>query len=173
MTVPQFQARAAWSEPTGPGWETFLAARAAGKGALLVSGHFGQWEAVRGMMKARGIEAGALYRPVKNPYLQAIYFEQMSLSGAPLFARSRQGMRELVRHLKSGGVVCVLLDQYVQGGAPIDFLGHPAPTGLAIAELAVRFDVPMIPAYGTREPDGLHVRIDFEPPIPPAAAPRR
>ena len=117
------------------------------------------------MLKARGIEAGALYRPVKNPYLQAIYFEQMSLSGAPLFPRSRQGMRELVRHLKSGGVVCVLLDQYVQGGNPIDFLGHPAPTGLAIAELAARFDVPMIPAYGTREPDGLHVRIEFEPPL--------
>ena len=65
--MPQFHARAAWSEPAGPGWEPFLAARAEGKGALLVSGHFGQWEAVRGMLKARGIEAGALYRPVKNP----------------------------------------------------------------------------------------------------------
>jgi KDO2-lipid IV(A) lauroyltransferase len=170
VTVPQFHARAAWSEPSGPGWEPFLAAHAEGRGALLVSGHFGQWEAVRGMLKARGIEAGALYRPVKNPHLQAMYFEQMSLSGAPLFPRSRQGMRELVRHLKSGGVVCVLLDQYVQGGRPIEFLGHPAPTGLAIAELAVRFDVPMIPAYGTREPDGLHVRIDFEPPLPRTSA---
>lgn len=170
VTVPQFHARAAWSEPSGPGWEPFLAARAEGRGALLVSGHFGQWEAVRGMLKARGIEAGALYRPVKNPHLQAMYFEQMSLSGAPLFPRSRQGMRELVRHLKSGGVVCVLLDQYVQGGRLVEFLGHPAPTGLAIAELAVRFDVPMIPAYGTREPDGLHVRIEFEPPLPRTTA---
>jgi KDO2-lipid IV(A) lauroyltransferase len=165
VTVPAFHARAAWSEPSGPGWEPFLATRAAGKGALLVSGHFGQWEAVRGMLKARGIEAGALYRPVKNPWLQDMYFEQMSLSGAPLFPRSRQGMRELVRHLKAGGVVCVLLDQFVQGGKPVDFLGHPAPTGTAIAELALRFDVPMIPAYGTRQPDGLHVAIDFEPPL--------
>lgn len=165
VTVPQFHAQAAWSDPSGPGWEPFLLGRAEGKGALLVSGHFGQWEAVRGMLKARGIEAGALYRPVKNPYLQRMYFRQMSLSGSPLFARSRQGMRELVRHLRSGGVVCVLLDQFVQGGQPIDFLGHPAPTGTAIAELALRFDVPMIPAYGTREPDGLHTRIEFEAPL--------
>jgi KDO2-lipid IV(A) lauroyltransferase len=170
VTVPAFHARAAWSEPGGPGWEAFLAARAAGQGVLLVSGHFGQWEAVRGMLKARGITVGALYRPVKNPHLQALYFEQMSLSGAPLFARSRQGMRELVRHLKSGGIVAVLLDQYVQGGTPVDFLGHPAPTGLTIAELALKFKVPMIPAYGTREPDGLHVAIDFEAPIPPTTA---
>jgi len=170
VTVPQFHARAAWSEPSGPGWEPLLAARAEGKGLLLVSGHFGQWEAVRGMLKAHGMEAGGLYRPVKNPYLQAMYFEQMSLSGTPLFPRSRHGMRELVRHLKSGGIVCVLLDQFVQGGTPIDFLGQPAPTGTAIAELALRFDVPMIPGYGTREPDGLHVAIDFEPPIPRGTA---
>ncbi len=165
VTVEAFHRRAAWTEPAGPGWEPFLAARAAGRGALLVSGHFGQWEAVRGMLKARGMEAGALYRPVKNPLLEEMYFEQMSLSGAPLFPRSRQGMRELVRFLKSGGIVCVLLDQYVQGGDPIDFLGHPAPTGLAIAELALRFDVPMIPAYGTRQPDGVSVAIEFEPPL--------
>jgi KDO2-lipid IV(A) lauroyltransferase len=111
------------------------------------------------------MEAGGLYRPVKNPHLQELYFEQMSTSGAPLFPRSRQGMRELVRHLKSGGFVCVLLDQYVQGGKPIDFLGQPAPTGLAIAELALRFGVPMIPGYGTRDPDRLHVSIDFEEPL--------
>lgn len=165
VTARQFRTRAAWSEPTGPGWEPFLAARAAGRGALLVSGHFGQWEAVRGMLKARGMEAGALYRPLKNPLLEAMYFEQMSISGAPLFPRSRQGMRDLVRCLKGGGIVCVLLDQYVQGGVPIDFLGHPAPTGLAIAELALRFDVPMIPAYGTRQPDGVSVAVEFEAPL--------
>lgn len=166
MTAADFQRRAPWSEPAGPGWEPFLAARAAGKGALLVSGHFGQWVGVRGMLKDRGMESAGLYRRLKNPLLEAVYFEQMSFSGSPLFNRSRQGMLELVRHLKSGGVVCVLLDQYVQGGHPIDFLGHPAPTGLAIAELALRFDVPLIPAYGTRDPDGVHVTIDFEAPIP-------
>lgn len=170
VTVPAFHARAAWSEPGGPGWQPFLAARAEGRGVLLVSGHFGQWEAVRGMLKARGIEVGALYRPVKNPWLQELYFEQMSLSGAPLFPRSRQGMRELVRHLKAGGVVAVLLDQYVQGGTPIDFIGRPAPTGLTVAELALKFRVPMIPAYGTRAPNGVSVAIDFEPPIPHTTA---
>ena len=32
---------------TGPGMEALKAAQAAGKGAIIVSGHFGQWEAVR------------------------------------------------------------------------------------------------------------------------------
>lgn len=165
MAARQFHARADWNEPSGPGWEALLEARAAGKGVLLVSGHFGQWEAVRGALKARGMEAGALYRPVNNPWLERTYRESMSFSGEPLLPRDRQGMRELVRHLKKGGIFAILLDQYVQNGDPVDFLGHPAPTGTAIAALALRFGAPMIPAYGTRQPDGVSVAIEFEPPI--------
>ena len=52
----------------------------------------------------------------------------------------------------------------------IDFLGHPAPSGTAIAELAIKYRLPMIPVYGTRQPDGLHVAVEFEAPIPPGTA---
>ena len=64
----------------------------------------------------------------------------------------------------------MLLDQYVLDGTPISFLGQPAPTGTAIAALAERFRVPMIPAYGTRDADGVHVTIDLEAPIPHGSA---
>lgn len=166
MTTREFLARAAWSEPSGPGWPEFLAAHAAGQGMILVSGHFGQWQGVRGVLKSMGIEAGGLYRPVKNPLLEDVYSHEMSLSGTPLFTRTRQGMRELVRHVKNGGIVCILQDQYVQDGEPIEFLGHPAPTGLAIAEIALRYGLPMIPAYGTRQPDGIGITVEFEAAIP-------
>ena len=66
--------------------------------------------------------------------------------------------------------MAILLDQYVLDGAPIEFLGHPAPTGTAIAALAARFGVPMIPAYGTRAADGVEIAIDFEAPIAPGSA---
>ena len=72
-----------------------------------------------------------------------------------------------MRHLRRGGVVAVLLDQYTRRGTPIDFLGHPAPSGTTIAELAGKYRVPMIPVYGTREPDGVHVAVEIEAPIPP------
>jgi KDO2-lipid IV(A) lauroyltransferase len=39
-----------------------------------------------------------------------------------------------------------------------------------IAELALKYGLPMIPVYGTRQPDGLHVAVDFEAPIPPTTA---
>ena len=170
FSARDFQARAPWSQPAGPGWEALEAARAEGRGVLLVGGHFGQWEAVRGALKARGIEVGALYRPMNNPWLERSYIANMTAHGAPMLPRGGAGMRELIRHLRAGGVVAILLDQYVLDGTPIDFLGHPAPTGTAIAALADRFRVPMIPAYGTRQPDGVHIAIDFEAPIAPGSA---
>ena len=170
FSLPAFHAHAAWSEPIGPGWDALRAALAEGKGALLVGGHFGQWEAVRGPLRAHGINVGGLYRPVKNPYLERDYFANMSFAGGPMVPRDRRGMRELVRHLRSNGVAAILLDQYVHGGEPIDFLGHPAPTGLTIAELALKYGLPMIPAYGTRQPDGEHVVVELEAPIPHTTA---
>lgn len=167
FTARAFQARAPWSEPAGPGWEALQATLAEGKGALLVGGHFGQWEAVRGALKARGIEVGALYRPLNNPWVEKVYFDNMSFHGSPMLPRGREGMKDLIRHLKGGGVVAVLLDQFVLDGDLVEFVGQPAPTGTAIAALAARYNVPMIPAYGTRQPDGESIAIDFEEPLAP------
>jgi Kdo2-lipid IVA lauroyltransferase/acyltransferase len=170
MTRRAFQARGAWTGPTGPGWDALQAAVAEGRGALLVSGHFGQWEAVRAALMAQGIESGALIRTVKNPWLNRDYLACVEAGGRPVLGRDNAGLRELVRHLRGGGVMAVLLDQYTKRGLEVDFLGRPAPTGTMIAELALKYRLPMIPVYGTRQPDGLHVAVDFEAPIPPTTA---
>lgn len=170
FSMAAFRRRHAWSPPAGPGWDALRAAVAEGKGAILVSGHFGQWEAVRAALKERGIEVGAVYRPVKNRHLQATYLANLCEGGTPMLGRDRQGVRELVRHLRGDGVMAILLDQYVKGGEAVDFLGQPAPTGLTIAELALKYRLPMIPVYGTRQRDGVSVVIDFEAPIPHTTA---
>jgi Kdo2-lipid IVA lauroyltransferase/acyltransferase len=167
MTRRDFQARGAWTGPTGPGWEALREARAAGRGALLVSGHFGQWEAVRAALMANGIEAGSMIRPVKNPWLNRDYLACVEAGGRPVVGRDGAGLREFVRHVRRGGVMALLLDQYTKRGLPIDFLGHPAPSGTTVAELALKYDLPMIPVYGTRQPDGIGVAVEFEAPIPP------
>jgi Kdo2-lipid IVA lauroyltransferase/acyltransferase len=167
MTRRAFQARGAWAGPAGPGWDALRSARASGRGALLVSGHFGQWEAVRAALTAQGIESGALIRPIKNPWLNRDYLANVEAGGRPVLGRDAAGLRELIRHLRRGGVMAVLLDQYTKRGTPIDFLGHPAPSGTFIAEIALKYGLPMIPVYGTRQPDRLHVAVEFEAPIPP------
>ena len=54
----------------GPRLGVLKLAQAAGRGAIIVSGHFGQWEAVRAAIKMHGMESGAVYRPAQEPALR-------------------------------------------------------------------------------------------------------
>lgn len=157
---------AAQLTPEGPGLATLRAARAEGRGAIIVSGHFGQWEAIRHVLKREGLETGALYRPNNNPYYEPIFRAGIELGGAPIIPKGAPGMRVMLKHLKAGGFVALLADQYVTDGPFIDFLGEPAATSLSPAELALRYKVPLVPAFAPWE-DGAP-RIVFEDAIAPS-----
>lgn len=55
---------------SGPGLDAMKDAQARGKGVIIVSGHFGQWEAVRAVVKMHGLESGAVYRPNNNRHYE-------------------------------------------------------------------------------------------------------
>ncbi|WP_043699568.1 lysophospholipid acyltransferase family protein [Yoonia vestfoldensis] len=162
----EFQSRHDKFHADGPGLTALEAARDAGKGALIVSGHFGQWEAVRAVLKARGMETGAIYRRQPNPHYQRRLRAGIEAGGMPILETGRSGTKSLVRHLRAGGFMAILLDEKQAEGTALSFLGHPALTSLAAAELALKYDLPMVPAYGLRRPDGETFDVMFEAPIP-------
>ena len=164
-----FTARQSGVIPTGAGVAALDKAMAAGRPVILVSGHFGNYEAARACLVARGARIGGLYRPMSNPYFNAHYVATMAAFGGPIFATGRAGTAGFVRHLKSGGLLVLLFDQSA-AGHPIEFLGKPAQTALSAAELALRYGADLIPFYGTRQPDGLSFAVELEAPIPPTMA---
>ncbi|NCO86435.1 MAG: lysophospholipid acyltransferase family protein [Rhodobacterales bacterium] len=166
--APAFQARPARFSVAGPGLDALTAARAAGRGAIIVSGHFGQWDAVRAVLKARGMETGAVYRPQTNRHYQRRLLAGIKAGGQPILPTGARGTGQMVRHLKQGGFVAILLDEKYPEGERLDFLGLPALTSLAAARMALRYDVPLVPAYGTRTGDGSTFAVEFEAPIPPS-----
>ncbi len=171
LSNPEFHDSGYWIAPEpGPGVDAILAASRSGRGAVLVTGHFGQWEAGRAWMRAEGVNCAGVYRPMKDPELNALYLGNLEFGGRPIFATDRRAVRGMVTHVARGGIVAILTDQYRRKAPELDFIGHPAPTALLPAELAVKFGVPLIPIYGIRQPDGLHVQVVVEPPIPPATA---
>jgi Kdo2-lipid IVA lauroyltransferase/acyltransferase len=151
--------------PSGPGADAILAAAEAGTGAVLVSGHFGQWEGCRVWMRRNGINCAGVYRPTENPYVNALYSRGLAGCGTPMFEKGRRGMRGLVAHLAKRNVVAVLIDQYDRRAQPLDFLGRPAPTSTAAAELALKYKVPLIPIVGYRLDDGVGVQVEADPPV--------
>jgi len=162
----EFQARQDRFHVSGPGLRALEQARAMGKGAIIVSGHFGQWDAVRAVLKARGMETGAVYRPQKNRYYQRHFLAGIEAGGGPIIAIGRAGTLELVRHLRKGGFLAILLDEKYAEGVAMPFLGLPALTSTSAATLALKYDLVLVPAYGTRRPDGTSFDVAFEQPIP-------
>lgn len=161
-----FTARAAAIEPEGPGYGALVTARNDRRPVILVSGHFGNYEAARASLVARGFDIGGLYRNLSNRYFNAHYVRTMQAFGGPVFPQGRAGTAGFVRHLKEGGQLVLLFDQDVPGAPVIDFLGHPARTALSAAELALRLKADLIPFFATRQPDGLGFQITLDAPIP-------
>jgi KDO2-lipid IV(A) lauroyltransferase len=164
---PEFIARAASLPLSGAGVAAVAEAHAANRPVILVTAHFGNYDASRAALIARGYRVGALYMPMTNRYFNAHYVQAISRIGTPLFPRGRAGLGDMVRHLRSGGMLGLLVDQRMHHGAELSFFGHAALTALSAAELALKYDALLVPTYGIRQPDGLGFEVVVEPPIPP------
>ena len=162
---PEFVARVAHEPLLGPGVAALQEAHRTGRPVLLVTGHLGNYDAIRGGLIARGYRVGGLYRPMDNAFFNEHYVAAISRIGTPLFPRGRKGLADMVRFLKGGGMVGVVLDQAMRDGAVLRFFGHDAYTSLSPAGMALRYDALVIPTYGIRRPDGGFDMV-VEAPIP-------
>lgn len=165
----EFIARASRHAPSGPGLAELQTAVAAGRPVIIVTGHFGNYNAARAALIARGHVIGGLYRPLDNPWFNSHYVAAMESIGKPMFARGRRGMAEMVRFLRGGGIVGLLIDQRMHQGAKLSFFGHEALTALSAAELALKYDALLLPVYAIRQDNGLDFDILVEASIPPGA----
>ena len=163
---PEFIARAVSHPLIGPGVAALEQAHRDGRPVILVTGHFGNYDASRAALIARGYRVGALYNPMKNPFFNDHYVAAISQIGTPLFPRGKRGMADMVRHLRSGGMLGLLMDQAMYRGTVLKFFGKPALTALSAADLALKYGALVIPTYAVRQPDGLSFEITVEAPIP-------
>ena len=164
--VPGLLARMQHAPITGAGLPEIEAARAEGRPVLFVTGHFGNFEAPRAALVARGWRIGGLYRPMANPFFNSHYAANMHALSDPVFEQGRRGTMGLLRHIRDGGMGVLLFDVYDSAGVTLDFMGQPAPTLTSAAEIAVKTGALFVPFFGIRQADGLSFEVVFEAPVP-------
>jgi KDO2-lipid IV(A) lauroyltransferase len=150
--------------------DTALRAHAQGKGVLLLTGHFGNWEVattegIGQFPQYRGL-LHFIRRPLKPQWFNDFVTRRFRRSGFGTLGK--QGSLESILELLSkGAIVVYVFDQHASGrdGISVDFLGHPANTFKSLAVLALNTGAPVIPAGCWREADGSHV-LRFEDPLP-------
>jgi KDO2-lipid IV(A) lauroyltransferase len=131
--------------------------RQRGRGVLILTGHLGCWELLGAFLAARlqgmAVITGTVHNEPVDSLLQA---RRVRLGLTPL-PRDRD-LRPVVRALRAGEVVAVLLDQNTQvHNMPVSFFGHVAPTPVGFARLALRYRIPVLPVAIIREGDGHRV----------------
>lgn len=166
-STEDFIARTRLSRVYGPGLEAIRQAQAEGRPIIFVTGHFGSFNAARIAMIEQGFEMGVFYRRMHNRWFNRRYVAAMGALSQPMFEQGRRGMMQMVKHLRSGGVLAILTDLNAHDGVPLDFFGKPALSPLATAELALKFEAPLVPTWGIRSDNGLDFEILVEEPVPP------
>ena len=148
---------------TCEGWEHVEAARAAGQGILLVTGHIGNWELLgRWIARVKELPLAVVARDPRNEALGAYMRTMRESAGFAVFSKGFSASG-LLKALKRGEVILMLPDQN-SGDVFVPFFGVPAGTVAGPASLALHTGSALLPVFCVAEGDGY--KIICQPAIP-------
>lgn len=140
----------------------FLELQKSGRGVVGATFHIGNWEWFSLAWAMKGIEADVIAQQIKNRKVDSfIRKKREALGHRMLYAE--QGARPIVRSLKEGRVIGMLVDLNMpreRGGDWLHFFGRPVLSTLAAPALARRTGAALVVTYGVRQSDGRY-RIFF------------
>jgi len=133
-------------------WWTEHIARAHESGALILSGHFGNWELLVFAHGMRGFPVSMVHRTIANPFVDRWLNALRARAGTRL-VRKRHAAGGVLRALHERQLLVLPFDQNSTRGLGVfvDFFGVPASTNSGIARLALRTGVPIVPVFIVRE----------------------
>ena len=165
LSPKEFKLAGQRAKVLGPGIALLERAKDESKPIILISGHFGNYDVIRANLISKGFELGALYRPMNNPYFNATYLKSISSIGVPLFARGNNGMAEMMKFLRDGKSIALLIDQHMANGEPLKFFGKTAFTATSAAKMAIKYDAILMPFFVVRKGRTSDFDLHFEAPI--------
>ncbi|MGZ6046866.1 MAG: lysophospholipid acyltransferase family protein [Phenylobacterium sp.] len=114
--------------------------------AVLISGHFSNFEVMALAIMRAGVECQITYRATNNPYFNERIVTGRRAYGVKLFApKGTSGARELFRALTRGESIALLNDQKFNGGIAAPFFGKIAHTAPGPSTYALRYGLPIQP----------------------------
>jgi KDO2-lipid IV(A) lauroyltransferase len=142
------------------GIEHLDAALAKGKGAILLTAHFGNWERVAAWMVLAGYKLSVIARDADDQGVNALVNELREGPGTEVISRGRAA-RASIQKLRANEIVGILPDQNARE-VFIPFFGKPAGTVLGPGVLSERTGATVQPVFCHYEGEGRY-RIRFLP----------
>jgi Kdo2-lipid IVA lauroyltransferase/acyltransferase len=134
------------------GLENLDAARALGRGVIMITGHLGAWEMISFALSAFGYPFNFLVRRIENPAIERLIENTRTRFGNRTIDK-RSAARSMLTTLRMGGMLGLLVDINVvrDKGIFVDFFGVPASTTFIAAKLALRTGAAVVPIFAPWE----------------------
>lgn len=151
------------------GTENVKSYQDAKKPFLLFLAHQANWDFVIRHITDIYPKFAIIYRKANNPYVDKEILQTRSRDeNVLMIAKGSSGVKGLVRAIKNGYSIAMLVDQKMNDGIEVPFFGRPAMTANSIAKLSLQYNYPIIPCQLIRTKDNcfkaiLHPEIKYQP----------
>jgi len=147
------------------GLEQFRELMKRGRGAIIISAHYGNWEWAAHCVASYGFDLTVLQRERNEADINRFITNIRARAGIRTIDRgSTAAAREMIQSLRRGGLLTFLIDQNIRAeSAKVPFFGRPALTPLGPAKLAIRTETPIVCIFA--EPRGSKYVLTFSEPI--------
>ena len=131
------------------------------KPVIFVSGHFSNFELMSMEITKRKVKLATIYRPLNNFFLNPLmeYIRKKYVCKNQI-KKGIGGVKESIQYIKAGYSIALMIDQRVSEGERLNFFNQPALTTTLPAQLALKFELPIIPVFIERRKNGTY-KIEF------------
>lgn len=130
---------------------------------IFVSGHFANWETLPKSAALGGSTLALVYRHANNPATEKL-IQQIRATYQSKAISKKDGTRDLVKTIRAGQNIGMLIDQKMNTGIPVPLFGRDAMTSPSPAHAALKYSCKLIPVK-TERLDGFRFRVTFFPPL--------
>jgi KDO2-lipid IV(A) lauroyltransferase len=135
-------------------WERLEQALAQGKGVVLATAHFGNFDLVGQVLAGRSLPVTAIAESLQPPQLFHLVTGMRNSKGLSFIPAGPAAVRAVIKALRRGEIVGMACDRDIQGkGLRVRFFGEETrlPTGAMF--MGVKTGAPIVPAFVVRRPD--------------------
>ena len=136
---------------------------------MLFLGHQANWDFVIRKINDIYPKFGIAYRAANNPYVdKRILKERANDTSITMIAKGPSGAKSIIRAIKSGASIAMLVDQKMNNGIEVPFFGFPAMTAVALARLSLQYKYPIVPLQIVRIGKSSNFELILHDPLEPS-----